>query len=123
MLHDRWAAVLDVVGEMFFQDHKWGDQSHLADSPPNIEDHTYQVESRFGLVSGDLCRSTNESMFHKGRGSWSGILLEEVGEAMDEAMAGNSKQLREELVQVAAVAVQWIRAIDKREMEEDIDQP
>lgn len=50
---------------------------------------------------------------------WSTILTEEVGEAaqavMDNHFEGeHAGTLRMELVQVAAVAVAWIEAIDKR---------
>lgn len=55
---------------------------------------------------------------------WVSILTEEVGEAAAEANEANFSSgrnrgdfslLREELVQVAAVACAWIEAIDRRE--------
>lgn len=49
---------------------------------------------------------------------WGAILAEEVGEvnrAMLEARDGNGGgNLREELLQVAAVAVAWVESIDRR---------
>lgn len=54
---------------------------------------------------------------------WVSIMTEEVGEAAQAANEANFKSsktrgdyahLREELVQVAAVAVAWIEAIDRR---------
>ena len=42
---------------------------------------------------------------------WVGILMEEVGEAMQ---AQSASALRAELIQVAAVAVSWVEAIDRR---------
>jgi hypothetical protein len=53
---------------------------------------------------------------------WTAILGEEVGEACQEVLTevwgkengGGHGDLREELVQVAAVAVAWIEAIDRR---------
>jgi hypothetical protein len=46
-----------------------------------------------------------------GRVTWRHILTEEVYEAFAES---DPTKLRAELVQVAAVAVQWIQAIDRR---------
>ncbi len=43
--------------------------------------------------------------------NWRDILLEEVFEALAEE---EPKELRKELVQVAAVAAQWVEAIDRR---------
>jgi hypothetical protein len=53
---------------------------------------------------------------------WNAILSEEVGESAQEVLTlewgeeagGGHGNLREELVQVAAVAVAWIEAIDRR---------
>jgi len=46
-----------------------------------------------------------------GRVSWADILLEEVFEALAE---DDPAALRVELIQVAAVAVQWVEAIDRK---------
>lgn len=52
---------------------------------------------------------------------WLAILVEEVGEVADELNSQwappsiGPKRLREELVQVAAVAVAWVEAIDRRQ--------
>lgn len=43
--------------------------------------------------------------------SWAGVFLEEVGEAM---AARDVPHLREELIQVAAVALAWVAHIDGR---------
>lgn len=77
--------VLDhVAAERERQDEKWGEQNHLD-------------------------------------WVWNAILMEEVGEAAEEvlttafgAAAKGHGDLRSELVQVAAVAVAWIEAIDRR---------
>ena len=50
---------------------------------------------------------------------WLAVLMEEVGEAAREVLRqrvvgdGDVRRLREELVQVAAVAVQWVEALDR----------
>lgn len=79
-------ALLDVSQERTKQNVKWGEQNH-----------------------DDLM--------------WTAILGEEVGESCQEVLTqiwgkqngGGHGNLREELVQVAAVAVAWIEAIDRRE--------
>lgn len=57
---------------------------------------------------------------------WGAILAEEVGEvnrAMLEARYGNGGgNLREELLQVAAVAVAWVECIDRR-AERSLNEP
>mgnify|MGYP001616241009 CR=1 FL=1 len=49
-----------------------------------------------------------------GDGMWLAILVEEVGEVAND-INERSKKLREELIQVAAVACCWVEAIDRRE--------
>lgn len=47
-------------------------------------------------------------------GKWFQILMEEVGEAAKAGLDDGDDRMREELVQVAAVAVAFIEAIDRR---------
>ena len=58
---------------------------------------------------------------------WLAVLMEEVGEAatavVSAAAHGEHREvgrLRDELVQVAAVAVQWVEAIDRRDAGEQL---
>jgi len=46
-------------------------------------------------------------------GLWSLILTEEMGEAAKEALENNPQALRAELLQVAAVAVNWVMQLDR----------
>lgn len=52
-----------------------------------------------------------QEAFRTGSPNWEDVLVEEVAEAID---APDDAALREELVQVAAVAVAWIECIDRR---------
>lgn len=92
-------SVLDEVQvERDRQNAKWGEQNH-------------QVGGYFRRpieLADDLRRWLRE-----GSAAWELILLEEVAEAWD--AIGNENALRAELVQVAAVAVAWVEAIDRRE--------
>lgn len=80
----QMAIVMDVIQERKRQDAKFGEQNHL-----------------------DL--------------TWNAILMEEVGEAAQEiltnqfgAIGNGHGDLREELIQVTAVALAWVEAIDRR---------
>lgn len=91
----------EVVEERIKQDHKWGEQNH--------PDGTGGASN--ALISKQTRRNT-DAAFQRGEGTWRHILQEEVWEAFAES---DPKRLREELIQVAAVAVAWVEAIDRRE--------
>jgi hypothetical protein len=88
------------------------DLTHTPDVLRNVIDERIRQIVKFGDQSG---RPDFE---------WGSILMEEVGEAATEANEanfdfgknrGDYTLLRAELVQVAAVAVAWIEAIDRRQ--------
>lgn len=83
-----------VVEEVGRQDAKWGPQSH-----PNgtYKEHAYQARN-----AQERC----DLLARQGRLTWWDILLEEVYEAGAEE---DTDALIEELIQVAAVAVNWVR--------------
>ena len=78
------------------QDAKWGQQDH-----PNGTGENWRPQA-------DAAREACACAFASGEGSWLFILLEEVAEAFAEE---DETRLEEELLQVAAVAVQWVEAI------------
>jgi hypothetical protein len=94
----------DVAIERTRQDEKWGLQNH--------PDGT----GGFGrsLDATDAKRECQEA-FATGEGTWALVLQEEVAEALAES---DREALRMELVQVAAVAVAWIEALDRRDAKE-----
>lgn len=82
-----------------------GTQNHLPD----------MIETgSLNLIHGSTFRTNCQNAFARGNGSWAHILTEEVAEAIDEARANNTAALREELIQVAAMCVAWVEAIDGR---------
>lgn len=97
-------AIVNVLGEVATerkrQHAKWGEQDH-----PDGTGGT----AHGGLS--DVYRQECEAAFREGRGTYADILLEEVFEAMEE---DDPAKLRAELIQVAAVAVAWVEAIDRR---------
>lgn len=94
------ARVLDEVdAERHRQHAKWGEQGH-----PSGTDASWRT-------SADWVRQQVEKAAREGRVTFLDILQEEVLEVFAET---DPARLRAELVQVAAVAVQWIEAIDRR---------
>lgn len=85
---------------------KFGEQNHRDTS----------LKKPFtGRTRANMWRSFNAVDQITGHINWETILLEEVYEASDEARAGDTKLLKEELIQVMAVCAAWIDCIDRRE--------
>jgi hypothetical protein len=108
----RWAyrifeALTDEIkAERRRQQAKWGEQNH--------KDAHHDAFHRSVIGTGDEAKRLCEEHFEDGVGTWLDILLEEVAEAADEAYRSDTEKLRTELIQVAAVVVAWIEAIDRR---------
>lgn len=99
----RAKVLAEVDTERTRQDAKWGQQDH-----PFV-----RVGLRYLCMSGaEGARYRCDKRFSEKKGSYADILLEEVYEAID---ADSEADARAELVQVAAVAVQAIQAIDRRQ--------
>ncbi len=96
--------VTDVLNEILSQDEKWGpDRTHPNTYPklnPDLTDrvwyHMYEPVSWYKKIT--------DTRAQDGTISWADIILEEVAEAIDEM---DADKLVAELVQVAAVALQW----------------
>jgi hypothetical protein len=97
---ERDSVVEEVQAEMRRQQVLWGEQNH-----PNVDPH-----ANYGFPTADIARTMCEDAFSVGKGTWAHIFAEEVCEALD---TDNTKDLREELVQVAAVTASWIKSIDR----------
>lgn len=98
--------VLDeILLEMANQIDKWGVQNHsiLPESKPDPE--TY-----FGIPNETLVKHTCEYRTNKACLSYFDILLEEVVEV---ANAKTPEDIREELIQVAAVVISMIESLDR----------
>lgn len=119
-MSEKTKQVLDEVAvERIRQTMKHGDQRHLPDGtgPTGrlVMDDVYL--RRHGVGRADLAEwakgRTDAAAQQGGDGSvtFEHILTEEWAEAMAES---NPARLRAELIQVAAVAVQWVEAIDHR---------
>jgi hypothetical protein len=93
-------AVLDVHAERTRQHERHGEQN----LPNGTADAWDQVEA-------DAARQRCDRATATGSLTWRHVLEEEVSEALAEV---DPEALRAELVQVAAVAIQWIEALDRR---------
>lgn len=97
-------VLAEVAAERARQDAKWGEQNH-----PDGTARNGRSDRELADVSRRLCQSAAAA----GMVTWRDILDEEMREAFAE---DDPAKLRAELVQVAAVAVAWIEAIDRREV-------
>lgn len=89
----------EVLDEMILQNAKWGEQNH-PDGTGSKDDKDLAV------IAKAKCQGNDPSS-----DNWRDILNEEVTEAFAES---NPQRLREELLQIAAVAVQWVGTIDRK---------
>lgn len=102
-----------VLEERHRQDEKWGRIEDRLDLP--LKETAYpELWANFAEV---LERHARASLEREG-GNWTAVLVEEVGEALNEVaprgagVIANRKDLRKELIQVAAVCVAIIEAMD-----------
>ncbi len=111
-----------VAGERERQFAKHGDQLHLPDGTGPQAGRAWLLHQPFGHVGyARMARLAREETDLRSQSTGDGsvtfadILLEEVFEALAETSeATNQFNLRAELIQVAAVAVQWVEVIDRR---------
>jgi hypothetical protein len=107
----NYTSVAEVAEEMNRQIAKWGEQNHPDYFLPDVfevsVEHDIELTTEFAKALCDERLGATEC-------SWQDILNEELMEARDEAIAGNIVTLREELIQIAAVACSWVNAIDRR---------
>jgi hypothetical protein len=100
----HWRELGECEGELNRQDRKWGPQNH-----PDLAQ--YEDVGNYAALA-DSWKHLNDTRAQSGMLSWSGILFEEVYEALGET---DPDKMATELVQVAAVALQWAEAIRRRE--------
>lgn len=91
----------EVAAERAAQDAKWGQQNHPDGTGPLA----------YTPATADDARRICDREHAAGRGTFAQILAEEFAEAIEEP---TPPLLRIELIQVAAVAVAWVEAIDRR---------
>lgn len=114
-------VVSEVAEERARQDEKWGEQNHpdgwTAPFALMMEQGLDVRDDALATELADIFRARADALAEQGIITWADILLEEVFEALGEAGAPvrDPSRLRGELIQVAAVAVAWVEAIDRRQ--------
>lgn len=100
----REKILLEVQAEEDRQDQRWGEQNH-----PDGTGEACPLSWR-GMA--ELAKKKTDLAAKLELLTWRDILTEEFAEAME---AATEAELRAELLQVAAVACQWVGAIDRRD--------
>lgn len=93
-------VLTEVWHERVRQDNRWGVQNH----PDGTGGLGFELAAQFARLDCQQAAAAGEC-------TWMHVLNEEVGEAFAETAPAT---LRAELIQVAAVAVAWIEALDHR---------
>lgn len=100
MSSDTRGVVLEAQAELERQQTLWGEQNHK-----------WGTSEQFYAPTREYYRNLCDDAQAKGWVTWGHILLEEVFEVMAEERPSS---LRTELVQVAAVCLNWAEAIDRK---------
>lgn len=110
--------VLDAVqAELARQYEKWGQQDHMDGTGPATAPLVRLLEGSTTAYSPSavrlqqLAKAANDREVERGTVTWAGVLIEELLEALAEPEG--SAELRAELIQVAAVAVNWVVCLDR----------
>jgi hypothetical protein len=111
MTTDLAMILVEVADERGRQDDRWGEQNHpiLFDSRTR-EVYARQAETWKKINDQRVDKRVREGVSPDKRNGWDGILQEEVFEALG---APTTHEVREELVQTAAVVVAMIQSLDR----------
>lgn len=108
----RMLAIMGaVIRETNRQVEKWGEQHHQDVPVPSGDIDVFEL---LHIPNVELAKGTTDQLHEQGEETWADILLEEFCEAVEAAAEITTDHLREELVQVAAVAASWIADLDSR---------
>lgn len=115
-MSDKQTILSEVAQERAAQDEKWGEQNH-PDVDPTLVNRPggcspERMAEHYEIVSATRAKFLCDTAADRGQVTYAHILIEEVAEVIEAATL--RANLREELVQVAAVATAWIEAIDRR---------
>lgn len=103
----------EVYQERLRQNDKWGEQNHPARLYLK-ENGSILSRKRYGqLTSAKQAKDLVETMAHFGHLTFMDVFIEEVWEAIE---AESAEDLREELIQCAAVAVAMVESLDRNEL-------
>lgn len=100
---NRRKIIDDVKHELMRQDEKWGKDRCM----PNGTGPIRTSSARCGVITAGKAREECQAATRLGTLTWAHILIEEVSECLD----ADDDKLRSELIQVAAVALNWAGSI------------
>jgi hypothetical protein len=112
----------EVVEERARQDAKWGEQNHpdvdqvLMTRPGGCTPQ--RMAEHYEIPFAGRAKFMTDLAAGRGEVTWAHIAVEELAEAVEAAALGDEDALRTEVVQLAAVCVQWVEALDRRGGEE-----
>lgn len=107
-------VVREVLDERARQDAKWGEQNH-PDLSPEVAGYKLElVHEKMGVALAGDAKARVERLARLGELGYADIALEEFAEAIEAAALRDTKALRTELIQTAAVLVAWVECIDRR---------
>ena len=105
--------VLELIAyERLAQDEKWGRQRHPS-LPAYLADSEVYVRAIRNLADAEETRARHlvEGDAVGGNSNWLHVLDEEYKEMVAAAWGGDDRELRKELIQTAAVIVNWLETL------------
>ena len=109
----------EIDDERARQDQKWGEQNHPDVDPVLMARPRGCPGARMALElevpTAPRAKYLTDKSANDGQCCFARIAIEELAEAVEAATQHTQRELRVELIQCAAVFVQWIEALDRRE--------
>lgn len=115
---DLQRVLAEVGEERDRQSARWGDQKHpavdpLIDGLPAAAARPYAA-GFYGVPTATNAQNATDAAARAGQCSWVHIAVEELAELVDAAAIGDLRALRSEALQLAAVCVAFVQAMDRR---------
>ncbi|TKJ25251.1 hypothetical protein [Blastococcus sp. CCUG 61487] len=112
------AVLLEVADERARQDAKWGRQAHpdvdVMISRLHGAGAARRAAAFYGVPTAAAAQADTDAAARSGQLSWTHIAVEELAELVEAAAVGDAAAMRTEAIQLAAVLVQWVQAMDRR---------
>ena len=111
----------EIAAERERQNKKWGEQNHPSADPVlvrrdgGVSEH--RIAEYYEIPSERRAKWLCQEHARRGDVTWPHIAVEELSEAVSAFGDGTEERGRGELVQLAAVIVQWIACIDRRSLQ------
>ena len=101
----------EIFMERLKQDQKWGEQNHPILDPQLIDRNAQRMAEEYEIPTEARGKQLCEGNFKRGTGTYMHILIEEISESV--ACMKDTKAMRQELIQSAAVIVAMIESLDR----------